>query len=244
MELYTVEDYETMSREVCAIICQKMSTLSSPVLGLATGSTPVRLYEMLVEQYKAGAISFSNTHTFNLDEYIGLLANDPNSYRYFMDKHLFNYIDIPNHQVNIPNGKAKNLEDECMRYEESIQAHDGIDLQILGLGMNGHIGFNEPGTSFNSSTHIVELQSSTRKANARFFNTIDEVPTKAITMGISTIMKSKEIVLMVSGENKAIALQELLNKQVSEQFPASILHQHSNVKVIADKAALSSKIRS
>lgn len=176
--------------------------------------------------------------SFNLDEYIGLPIEDPNSYHAFMDHHLFNHIDIPDEQTFLPNGLADNQQQACVDYDRKIQNHGGIDLQLLGIGSNGHIGFNEPGTPFDSTTHIIELAESTRKANARFFNSIDEVPKQAITMGIGSILRSKEILLLVSGEKKSKALAQLLEKQVDTQFPASALHYHTNVTIVADKAAL------
>ena len=239
MNLIKVNDYEEMSQTVCKIISEKLTELSSPVLGLATGSTPQRLYELLVDEYKQGKISFANTHTVNLDEYVGLDSTDPNSYRYYMDTILFDHIDIPKHQAHIPNGAATDLQKECEDYEAIIRSAGGVDLQLLGIGLNGHIGFNEPGTSFTSRTHVVALDESTREANARFFNSIDDVPTQAITMGIDSIFESKEIVLMISGEKKAEALYKLINGDVTEDFPASILQNHENVTVVADKAALS-----
>jgi glucosamine-6-phosphate deaminase len=182
--------------------------------------------------------------TFNLDEYIGLSGENPQSYRYFMDSQLFNHLDILKKNTFVPSGTAEDMEAECRNYESKLKNHGGIDLQILGIGNNGHIGFNEPGTPFSSKTHIVDLADSTIKANARFFNTIEEVPTQAITMGIATIMQSREILLLASGEAKADAIGQLLGNGLNEQFPASVLRNHPNVKVIADEAALSaSKVR-
>ncbi|WP_138419533.1 glucosamine-6-phosphate deaminase [Aquibacillus sediminis] len=238
MRLIEVENYQEMSEKVCQLMINRITDLTKPVLGLATGSTPERLYQLLVEVNQKDVVSFQDVTTFNLDEYIGLEATDPNSYRYYMNDKLFNHIDIPDEQTHIPNGRADDSEQECARYEALIQQVGGIDIQLLGLGLNGHIGFNEPGTSFKQKTHVVELEESTRKANARFFESIDDVPTHAITMGINTIMQSKEIMLMVSGEKKAGALDRLLNGEVTEEFPASILNEHDHVTIVADKAAL------
>lgn len=207
-------------------------------LGLATGSTPTGVYKKLIQDHEANNTSYKQVNTFNLDEYIGISKKDPNSYHYFMCENLFDHIDVPLEQTHIPDGTAKNLDEECRRYEQFIEEHGGINLQILGIGQNGHIGFNEPGTSFSSRTHIINLAESTRKANSRFFESLDDVPTQAITMGIASIMESKEIFLLVSGASKAEALARLMNGEVSEQFPASILKNHPNVTIFADKEAL------
>lgn len=207
-------------------------------LGLATGSTPTGVYKKLIQDHEENNTSYKQINTFNLDEYIGISKKDHNSYHYFMCENLFDHIDVPLEQTHIPDGTAKNLDEECRRYEQFIEEHGGIDLQILGIGQNGHIGFNEPGTSFSSRTHIINLAESTRKANSRFFESLDDVPTQAITMGIASIMESKEIFLLVSGASKAEALARLMNGEVSQQFPASILKNHPNVTIFADKEAL------
>ncbi|CAM5208160.1 Glucosamine-6-phosphate deaminase OS=Ureibacillus acetophenoni OX=614649 GN=nagB PE=3 SV=1 [Ureibacillus acetophenoni] len=239
MEIVRVKDYEEMSKTASNYILKKVVEKESPVLGLATGSTPEGLYRHLVDEYKKGNVSFKHVQTFNLDEYTKLDPTDINSYHYFMNKHLFEHIDIPKDQIHLPNGNASDLEDECHNYENKISEAGKIDLQLLGIGINGHIGFNEPGTPFTSRTHIVTLDESTRKANSRFFPSIDDVPTHAITMGIESIMESKEILLLVSGEMKADTLNRLMNGEVSEDFPASILHKHPKVTIIADEAACS-----
>ncbi|MGY4110509.1 glucosamine-6-phosphate deaminase [Aeribacillus sp. SP014] len=238
MEIIKVKDYEEMSEKAANIVIEHMKSLKRPVIGFATGSTPIGLYNCLVKKYQQKEVSFKHATTFNLDEYVGLPKENKNSYHYYMHENLFQHIDIQPENVHIPNGMAEDLEQECMTYDRLISKNK-IDIQILGLGLNGHIGFNEPGTSFKSRTHIVKLDQSTRKANARFFQSIDEVPTKAITMGIETIMESKKILLLVSGKKKADALARLLgNSDISEEFPASILRQHNDVTVIADKEAL------
>jgi len=206
-------------------------------LGLATGSTPTGVYKRLIQDHEVNKTPYKQVNTFNLDEYIGISKKDPNSYHYFMCENLFDHIDIPLDHTHIPDGTAKDLDEECRRYEQFIQEHGGIDLQILGIGQNGHIGFNEPGTSFGSRTHIINLAESTRKANSRFFESLEDVPTQAITMGIASIMESKEIFLLVSGASKAEALARLVNGEVSEQFPASVLKNHQNVTIFADKEA-------
>ncbi|MDM5225318.1 glucosamine-6-phosphate deaminase [Cytobacillus sp. NJ13] len=239
MEIIKVTSYEQMSKTAADYIIRKVRKLPEATLGLATGSTPVGTYKKLIEDHQDNKTSYKNVTTFNLDEYIGLSGENPQSYRYFMDSVLFNLLDIQKGNTFVPNGTLEDLGEECRNYESKLKNHGGIDLQILGIGNNGHIGFNEPGTSFLSKTHIVDLADSTIKANARFFNTIEEVPTQAITMGISTIMQSREILLLASGEAKADAIQRLLGNGVNEHFPASILKNHPNVKVIADEAALS-----
>lgn len=234
MELIEVKNHEEMSRKACDIISEKILKLSHPVLGLATGFTPKKVYEFLT----AKSISFKNVTTFNLDEYVGLSPEDPNSYRYYMNDIFFDHINIPKEQTHIPIGTARDLHQECLDYEKKIREAGGIDVQILGIGVNGHIGFNEPGTSFSSRTHVIELEESTRKANARFFDRMEDVPKQAITMGIETILESKEIILLVSGPKKAEAMERLLYGKVNEDFPASALRKHPNVKIIADQDAL------
>ncbi|MGJ9458115.1 glucosamine-6-phosphate deaminase [Oceanobacillus sp. CF4.6] len=241
MEIMKVKDYDEMSSQACVYIINKIKQVQNPVLGLATGSTPEGLYKRLIEKYNAQEVSFKDVSTFNLDEYVGLENNDHNSYHHFMDEKLFKHIDIATEHVHVPNGVAGNLEKECEDYEKKMKDAEQVDIQVLGLGLNGHIGFNEPGTPFSSRTHIVDLDESTRQANARFFDSLDDVPEKAITMGIETIMESKEILLLVSGANKREALDRLLNGEVSEAFPASILQEHKRVTVIADEAALKGK---
>ncbi|OIJ22391.1 glucosamine-6-phosphate deaminase [Anaerobacillus alkalidiazotrophicus] len=240
MKLIKVKNYEDMSEKVAEMIIEKIRKTSKLNLGLATGGTPKGTYKKLVEAYEKKMISFQQVTTFNLDEYVGLAPNDPNSYHYYMNKSLFDHVDIQPSNTNIPNGVARDLMEECVQYDYLIKKSGGIDLQILGIGQNGHIGFNEPGTSFDSGTHIVKLDDSTINANARYFNRLQDVPTHAITMGIQSILQSKEIILMVSGEEKSNALQRLLNGEVTEEFPASALKNHPNVYIIADEKALSS----
>lgn len=234
MKILKVSNYEELSEKAAEIFIEKLKSIKNPVIGLATGSTPEGLYEILVKKYKAGEISFADTITFNLDEYAGLSKDDPTSYQYFMDYHLFNSVDIKPENKHVPNGLAPNLEEECETYEKLIQQAGKINLQVLGLGLNGHIGFNEPGTPFDSRTHVVELEESTREANARFFKSIEEVPTKALTMGIGTIMEAEEIVFLVQGEKKADILRKVVHGEVTEQVPASILQKHPNITLITD----------
>lgn len=234
MEILKVKNYEELSEKAAEIFIKRLNEIKNPVIGLATGSTPEKLYELLVKKYRAGNLSFTNTITFNLDEYAGLSKEDPTSYQYFMDHHLFNFVDMQSENKHVPNGLAADLEKECVEYEALIQQVGNIDLQVLGLGLNGHIGFNEPGTSFDSRTHVVELAESTIEANARFFESEDEVPRKALTMGIGTIMDAKEIVFLVQGEQKADILRKVVHGEVTETVPASILQHHPNITLITD----------
>lgn len=239
MKILPVKNYQEMSLEAGSYITEKVRQTPNINLGMATGGTPIGLYLYMIQEYKKNLISYKNVRTINLDEYVGLDKNNSNSYHYYMKEQLFEHIDIPANQIFLPNGMAGDLESECEKYDKIIENIGGIDLQILGIGENGHIGFNEPGTPFNSTTHIVELEESTREANARFFHHIDEVPKKAITMGIQSIMKSKEIILLVSGQSKKEAMEQLLTGKVTEEFPASILNLHSRVTAIVDEQALS-----
>ncbi|MCD8510414.1 MAG: glucosamine-6-phosphate deaminase [Bacillus sp. (in: Bacteria)] len=239
MKVFKVSHYETMSQEACKRIIRYVQGNASPVLGLATGATPERLYELLIKAHQRDEVSFSKAISFNLDEYVGLNRDHPNSYFTYMHNKLFNHIDLPEEQIHIPDGTARDLLGECEHYDKQISEAGGIGLQILGLGMNGHIGFNEPGSSFNEHTHVVRLAESTRKANAQYFHGIADVPTEAITMGIKTIMESKEIILLVSGIQKAEPLKRLITGPISEEFPASILQTHPNVTILADTEATS-----
>jgi glucosamine-6-phosphate deaminase len=243
MKLIEVKDYQEMSRRAAEFIIDKVRTANAVNLGLATGGTPVGTYQYLIKDHKKNFTSYKQVTTFNLDEYVGLSGNNPNSYRYYMDDHLFNHIDIAASHTHIPQGDAEDLEKECRDYDQEIDKHGGIDLQVLGIGSNGHIGFNEPGTSFQSGTHVVDLTPSTREANARYFDTPAEVPTKAITMGIATILKSREILLLASGEKKQDALKQLFEGEADERFPASVLKHHPCVTIIADEAAIPTKVR-
>lgn len=237
MNIIEVKDYEEMSEKAAEFVRNYVRRQPTINLGLATGGTPVGMYKQLIKDHQKNETTYKHVTTFNLDEYIGLLQGHHNSYRYFMNEHLFHHIDIPMASTHVPNGAAKDLQKECSDFEHLIKEHGGIDLQILGIGSNGHIGFNEPGTSFESRTHIIDLTPSTREANARFFGNCEEVPAQALTMGIGTIMNSKEILLLVSGENKRDAFFQLVHGEISENFPASILRMHPCVTIMADEAA-------
>ncbi|KPB04203.1 glucosamine-6-phosphate deaminase [Bacillus sp. CHD6a] len=238
MDIITTPSYEELSKEAASYVSKKVRDNPHMVLGLATGSTPTGMYEHLIKDHITMGTSYRQVTTFNLDEYVGMSKKNPNSYYAFMEKHLFQHIDIRNESTFIPDGISAHSETECSYYEEKLRKHGPIDLQILGLGANGHIGFNEPGTSFGSRTHIVKLTDSTRKANSRFFQDIEDVPTHAITMGIDSIMNAKEILLLVAGANKREAFEQLLYGEISEDFPASILKKHPCVKIMADQSIL------
>mgnify|MGYP001051885326 CR=1 FL=1 len=238
MKVIVEKNYDDMSRIAASIVKEKIDEKPNTILGLATGSTPVGMYKELIQFYRDGKLDFSNVTTFNLDEYIGIGKEHPNSYHYFMKYNLFNHINIPMKNVFIPDGNAKDLEGYCKAYDRLIEKKGGIDLQILGIGANGHIAFNEPNKNLNVGTSIVKLTKSTIDANSRFFDSIDEVPKKAITMGIGSIMKAKSIMLLASGTNKSKAIRRLLDEQkITTDLPASMLHLHPNVLVIVDEDA-------
>ncbi|PLT29075.1 glucosamine-6-phosphate deaminase [Peribacillus deserti] len=238
MHVIKAESFEEMSRIAANKVMNLVKEKPSAVLGLATGSTPVGLYRELIQDHRQNGTSYQDVRTVNLDEYVGLEPSSHNSYASFMRDMFFSHIDIAEQNTHIPNGKAGSLEEECQRYDKLIEGLGGVDLQVLGIGRNGHIGFNEPGTSFESTVHVVQLDQSTREANSRFFDSIDSVPREAITMGIASILKSKEILLLASGASKAEAIKQLFEDSVSEQFPASALKTHHNVTLIADQDAL------
>lgn len=238
MKLIVTKDYAEMSAVAAEIVEKTVQSVERPVLGLATGSTPIGVYSLLADFFKQKRLSFKNVKTVNLDEYVGLGENDEQSYVRFMKSHLFDFVDLPKENTNIPNGKAENLQAECARYGKVV-SENTCDVQILGLGGNGHIGFNEPNTPFDSVTHVVRLAENTVKDNSRFFDDVSLVPTQAITMGISEIMKAKKILLLVSGANKADALYSAVCGEVSESCPASVLQNHPDCLVIADEAAAS-----
>lgn len=229
-----------MSAKAAASVIRLLQTKPDAVLGLATGSTPLGLYRLLVAAYVDGKIDFSGVTTFNLDEYIGLPAEHPQSYHAYMHTHLFRHINIQPEQTHIPNGTADDPDVECRRYETLISSSNGIDLQLLGLGENGHIGFNEPGADPYGRTHVTKLTESTRKANARFFNHAEEVPRYAITMGLGSILAhSKRILLLAAGEHKAEAVYRMLEEKVTNHCPASYLQTHPMTEIVIDLGAAS-----
>lgn len=242
MKIYKAKDYKDMSRKAANIISAQVIMKPNCVLGLATGSTPIGTYDQLVEWYNKGDLDFSEVTTVNLDEYKGLPRTNDQSYYYFMHQHLFDRVNIDPERTNVPNGMEPDAEKECGRYEELIRSLGGVDLQLLGLGHNGHIGFNEPGEAFEKETHCVDLTESTIEANKRFFASADDVPKQAYTMGIKTIMQAKKILIVVNGENKADIVERAFFGPVTPEVPASILQLHNDVTLVGDEAALA-KIR-
>ncbi|MEG0307470.1 MAG: glucosamine-6-phosphate deaminase [Clostridium sp.] len=239
MRIYKAKDYKDMSRKAANIISAQVIMKPNCVLGLATGSTPIGIYEQLIEWYNKNDVDFSEVISVNLDEYRGVSKESNQSYYYFMHDNFFNHINIKPKNINIPNGMEMDEEKECDRYNKIINSIGGVDLQLLGLGHNGHIGFNEPEEAFERETHCVDLSESTIEANARFFNTMDEIPKQAYTMGIKTIMQAKKIVVVVSGESKADIVKEAFFGPVTPRVPASILQMHNDLIIIGDEAALS-----
>lgn len=239
MRIYREKDYNTMSRQAANIISAQVILKPNCVLGLATGSTPIGIYKQLIDWYNKGDLDFSKVKTVNLDEYKGLDGRHPQSYRYFMDTNLFNHINIDKANTNVPNGMAEDDEAECVRYNKLIHELGGMDLQLLGIGHNGHIGFNEPNDEFDKETHCVALKQSTIDANSKLFDAPNEVPRYAYTMGIRNIMRAKIIVIVASGEDKAEIIKKAFTGPVTPEVPASILQLHENVILVADEAALS-----
>ena len=232
---FIVLNKDDIAKDIADRIVSLIKTKERPVLGLATGSTPLPLYEELIKRYKKGEVSFKNVKTFNLDEYIGLDELNDQSYRYFMNHNLFSHIDIDLNNTYVPNGLIKN--EDPSYYDKMIKEAGGIDIQVLGIGTDGHIAFNEPGASFDSLTHIEALKESTIKDNSRFFDSIDDVPRYAITMGLKSIMNAKEIVLIATGKAKAKVISELKKGIISNDLPASILNKHNNVTIYVDEEA-------
>lgn len=239
MRIIIVENYEEMSKKAAAMMASQIILKPESVLGLATGDTPLGMYKELIRMYNENMIDFSKVKTFNLDEYYGLGKDNNQSYNYYMTNNLFKHINIDKENINIPNGMVKNIEEECISYEKRIKEAGGIDIQVLGIGVNGHIGFNEPDVNFEAETHLVNLDEKTIESNSRFFKCIEEVPTKAISMGIKTIMHSKKIVLLANGASKADAIAKTVNGKISPEVPASILQLHQDVAIIVDKEAAS-----
>ncbi len=239
MRFYRAKDYNDMSRKAANIISAQIIMKPQCVLGLATGSTPIGAYRQLVEWYNKGDLDFSEVTTVNLDEYKGLARDNRQSYYYFMNENLFSKVNIDTDRTFLPDGMEADSEIACRKYNEIIHSVGGVDLQLLGLGHNGHIGFNEPGIAFETETHCVTLSERTRKANMRFFISEDHVPRQAYTMGIKTIMSAHKILVVVSGEDKADIVRQAFFGPVTPQIPASILQLHNDVTIVADEAALS-----
>ncbi len=239
MKIIRTRDYQDMSRKSANIISAQVILKPNSVLGLATGSSPIGTYEKLVEWCNKGDVDFSNIKTVNLDEYLGLSKDNPCSYYYFMYENLFKHININLENTYIPDGTQKDAELECVRYDQQLAAVGQVDLQLLGIGNNGHIGFNEPCDIFRKSTFCVKLAESTIDANARFFNSQEEIPRYAYTMGIGSIMSAKKILLVVHGEGKADILRETIEGPITPLVPASVLQLHNDVTIVADEGALS-----
>lgn len=239
MRIYCKEDYKEMSRKAAGIIAAQVILKPESVLGLATGSTPIGTYENLVAWYENGDLDFSKVSSVNLDEYKGLSGDNDQSYRYFMNQHLFSKVNIDVARTFVPNGLEPDSDKACAEYNEIIRKSGGIDLQLLGLGHNGHIGFNEPCDEFEKETHCVDLKESTIEANKRFFESEADVPRQAYTMGIQNIMSAKKVLVVVSGEDKADIVAKAFAGPVTPQVPASILQMHEDVTLVGDKAALS-----
>ena len=231
MRIYRVKNYDAMSRQAANIISAQIILKPDSVLGLATGSTPIGAYRQLIDRYRMGDLDFSGIRSVNLDEYLGLSADDPRSYACFMRKNLFDTINIKPENTFIPDGCATDPTEECARYNQLIRALGGIDLQLLGIGHNGHIGFNEPTDNFPATVHTVQLTESTINANSRLFERREDVPTQAITMGIGTIMKAKKI-LLIAGPDKAEIVEKACFGKVTPEVPASVLQLHPDVTVI------------
>ncbi len=229
--------YDDMSRRAANIMTELLQEQPHCILGLATGTTPIGLYDELVRSYTDGEISFADVTTFNLDEYCGLPQDHPQSYHHFMREHLFCRVDINLANTHVPDGMNPDVDAVCSEFEAEIYEAGGIDLQLLGIGSNGHIGFNEPGYVFPNNTHCVQLTQSTIKANSRLFNSINDVPTEAYTAGIGTIMRARRILLIANGAGKAAAVAAALNGPVTPQLPASILQFHPDVTVVLDEGA-------
>ena len=239
MRIYKAKDYEEMSRKAAGIVSAQIIMKPDCVLGLATGSTPVGLYKQLIEWSRNGDLDFSGVRTVNLDEYKGISRENDQSYYYFMHQNLFDHVNIPAENTHLPDGMEPDSEKECRRYEELIQSMGSVDLQLLGIGHNGHIGFNEPADAFDKLVHCVNLTQSTIEANKRFFASAEEVPRQAYTMGIQTIMRSKKILIIANGEGKADIVRDAFFGPITPMVPASVLQLHNDVTLVADEAALS-----
>lgn len=237
MRIIIEEDYQAMSKKAALLVASQVTLKPDSVLGLATGDTPLGMYRELIEMFRQGETDFSEVTTFNLDEYYRLLHDNDQSYHYYMYKNFFKHINLRPRNIFIPDGMADDIERECRGYEDEIRISGGIDLQVLGIGSNGHIGFNEPGDRLNVTTKLVKLTDETIKANSRFFESADDVPKMAISVGMATILKARRIILLASGENKAEAIKNTVSGYVSTLTPSSLLQTHPEITVIIDEAA-------
>lgn len=239
MEFKIFDTYEEASRYSAELVADVIKAKNDAVLGLATGSSPEGMYKELIAMNQKGELDFSAVKSVNLDEYVGLEGSHHQSYRYFMDVNLFNHVNIDKNNTFVPNGTAEDLQEGAKAYDSLIESVGALDVQVLGIGPNGHIGFNEPGDELYVHTHVADLTDETIEANARFFESKEEVPTKAVTMGVGAIMKSKKIVLIASGKNKAWAVQQLASDVITTRIPATLLKLHGDVTVVLDKDAAS-----
>ena len=237
MKILVVKNYDEMSKVAAKELAEIISKKPEATLGLATGGTPVGMYKELIDMHKNNSLDFSKVTTVNLDEYVGLSGEHDQSYRYFMDSNLFNHVNIRKEYTYVPSGLAEDMLKECVNYDKRIEELGGIDVQVLGIGSNGHIGFNEPSDTLSLGTHVTDLAESTIEANSRYFASKEEVPTKALTMGLGAIMKAKKILLMVSGESKAEIMDKVVNGKITTQVPASFLQMHKDVVLIIDEDA-------
>lgn len=237
MKLIICENYDEISEKAAELIAETVKKDPKCTLGLATGSTPIGTYERLAEMNRRGEVDFEGIKSFNLDEYYPISPKNPQSYRFFMDERLFSKININMENTHILNGMCKDAETECDAFEKMIEENGGIDLQLLGIGQNGHIGFNEPDEKLDSKTHLTRLTESTINANSRFFSDTEEVPTMALTMGIGTILRARKIIILANGRNKSEAVRALLDSKISTENPASMLKVHADVTLICDKEA-------
>ncbi len=237
MTIFITEDYEAMSRKAANMVAGQMNLKTESVLGLATGSTPEGMYKELVSLYKEDDIDFADITTFNLDEYYRLPTDNDQSYAYYMNQHLFNHVNMSKEHIHVPNGISNDVDEVCREYDRLIEESNNIDLQILGIGNNGHIGFNEPDVKFEAGTHLVKLDEATIEANGRFFDAIEDVPREAISMGIRNIMHAKKVVLIANGHNKAAMLKAMLFGPVTPKVPASVIQLHNDVTLILEKEA-------
>lgn len=243
MQIVNLKTIDSVATYVADILIQRIQdfqpTEQKPflVLGLPTGSTPIPVYQQLVQAYQQGIISFKHVVTFNMDEYVGLAPEHKQSYHYFMQEHLFQHIDIPQNQIYILNGMALDLETECVEYEQKIASFGGIDIQLGGIGENGHLAFNEPKTPFTSLTHVQQLTQNTIEVNSRFFDSLSDVPTQALTIGLQTIFNAKQIIIMATGNKKYNAVKTVSSGQVSVNCPTTLLNNHNDAVIICDEAA-------
>ncbi|WP_312813171.1 glucosamine-6-phosphate deaminase [Sedimentibacter sp.] len=239
MEVIIKNNYQEVSEAAAEYLLNAVKSKPNAVLGLPTGSSPIGMYKILISEYKNNNVSFENVKTFNLDEYMGLDRNNDHSYYYFMNENLYSHVNLKPENINIPDGMAKDINQEAIRYENKLKTEGPMDIMFLGIGNNGHIGFNEPDEYFEPFTHEVKLTQDTIEANARFFEKIEDVPTKAITMGVKTISSARKIVLIAAGSAKATAIAKTVNGKITTKVPASILQMHDDVTIIIDKEAAS-----